>query len=297
MDKTSQWLLSFNSQIEAQIKPLLAEKKNNDKTLTLAITAGKGGVGKTSMAIKFAKTLGQMGLKTLLIDCDFNLSNTAIKLGLPIQDTFYDLLSAKKEFDECLYKEGDFHLLSACNGNLDLFDSNFRFEQIIVDIMNTHADKYDFILLDCPAGLNRETLTLAAYCDDRIFVVTPDRSSITDSYSLIKILGKNFGIKKNHLLINMYSSPSQFGRVATGLSETVENYVGSRTYILGGVQRFDGDTQLFDQHFLQGEESDMHRNFLKVLNKYTDYLASGDFFMSRSTHQESQSLQQDVLQY
>lgn len=274
MEKTSEWLLSFNSSYHRQVQALIQERKNAfNKCSTVSFTGGKGGVGKTSIALKFAKELAKQGRKTLLIDCDYNLSNTAIRLGLPLNNSnFYSLLTAQKTFEECLHKEGNFHLLSACNGDLDLFESKLRLEELIIDIITEHEREYDFILLDCPAGITKEALTLNAYCDQRIFVVTPDKASITDSYSLIKVLATKFGVKENHLLVNMYASQAQFGRVAATMSETVENFLGCRTNILGGLRKIDVEHSRFDKFFLDNEESGFHKKFLKVVQRYSDDL-------------------------
>ena len=141
MRKTSEWLLSNNTQYHKQIKDLLDSRKNKrEKSVTVSVTGGKGGVGKTSVSLKLSKELAKQGHKVLLIDCDYNLSNTALKLGLPITNTFYDLVSANKNFDECLHIDGNFNLLSACNGSLDLFDASFRIEEVIIDIINTHEN-------------------------------------------------------------------------------------------------------------------------------------------------------------
>lgn len=274
MTKTSDWLISFNSSYQRHIHNLLSERQSSpEKTTTISITGGKGGVGKTSVSLKMAKELSAAGQKVLLIDCDYNLSNTSIKLNLPLTNTFYELVTSQKTFDECLHKEGNFHLLSACNGSVDLFDTTFKSEEIIIDIINEHESEYDFILLDCPAGIQREALTLNAYCDLRVVVVTPDKSSITDSYSLIKVLSQKFGIKENHLLVNMYQTDSQFERVVKTLSETVENFLGVRTRILGGVKRFNGNQNKFDNLLLGGGKNDLQDNFLKVVNKLTEELS------------------------
>lgn len=275
MHKTSEWLFSFNSQ-KSQIQSYLTDKRQekNSKTVTVSITGGKGGVGKTSISVKLAKELAQNNFKVLLIDCDTNLANTAIKLGLPLSNNFYSLVTAEKEFDECLYKENTFHLLSACNGSIDLFDTDFRLEDVIIDIINCHGKDYDFVLLDCPAGLLRENLTLNAYCDDRIFIVTPDKSSITDSYSLIKVLSNKFGIKENHLVVNMYSNANQFNRVVKTISETVENFLGCRTHILGGIPKIEVDQSKFDTFFLERGKNHLHKSFCKVVGRYTDQLST-----------------------
>ena len=72
---TTDWLISQNK---------YQSKKTNQKAKTISITAGKGGVGKTSVSVKFARMLADKGYKVLLLDCDYNLSNTVVKLGLPV---------------------------------------------------------------------------------------------------------------------------------------------------------------------------------------------------------------------
>lgn len=296
MKNTSEWLVSFNTNHQSEIDTLVEQRKlQANKTTTISITGGKGGVGKTSVSLKLAKELANQGSKVLLIDCDYNLSNTAIKLGLPVTNTFYSLVSAQKSFEECLHIDGNFHLLSGCNGSVDLFDTEFKLEQIIIDVIHEHENEYDFILLDCPAGLLRETLTLNAYCDKRIVVVTPDRASITDSYSLIKVLSHKFGIKENHLLINMYSTTSQFEKVVKTLSETVENFLGCRTQILGGIRKIDITQAKFDNYFIKSGKNIHHQNFLKVINKLTDELSTSMVSTAHLAAKSMKSFEQEVL--
>ena len=267
MDRTSEWLSSFNSHNEISSQIL---DSTQSETQIISITGGKGGVGKTSISLKLARELVSKGRKVLLIDSDYNLSNTAIKLGLPLNNTFYSLVSAEKVFEDCLYKDGNFHLLSASNGCLDLFDAEFRLEEIVIDILNEHAKEYDFVLIDCPAGLTKQSLTLNAYSDKRVVVVTPDKSSITDSYSLIKVLSMKYGIKENHLLVNMVSQKQQFSKVVKTLSETVENYLGCRTHILGGLRRLNVASGQFDNEFLTPGKNNLHQNFLQVVERLTE---------------------------
>jgi flagellar biosynthesis protein FlhG len=296
MKNPSEWLVSFNSNYQSQIQALVSERKLvQEKTTTISITGGKGGVGKTSVSLKLAKELSNQGAKVLLIDCDYNLSNTAIKLGLPITNTFYSLVSSEKTFEECLHVNGNFHLLSACNGSIDLFDTSFKMEEIIIDIINEHEKEYDYILLDCPAGLMRETLTLNAYCDKRVIVVTPDRASITDSYSLMKVLSHKFGIKENHLLVNMYTTTSQFEKVVKTLSETVENFLGCRTQILGGVKKLDIPQSKFDKYFIEPGKNIHHKNFLQVVNKLTDELSTSVIREAHLASKSMKSFEQEVL--
>lgn len=277
MEKASEWLSSFSSIDQNQVNALKNhEVHERKKTEIISITGGKGGVGKTSVALKLSKTLAASGKKVLLIDCDTNLSNTALKLGLPIDNTFYSLVSAERNFIECLYKEDNFHLLAACNGSIDLFDSKFRLEDIIIDILNSHASDYDYVFLDCPAGLSRDSLTLNAYSDKRVFIVTPDKSSVTDSYSLIKVLNKKFGVNENHILINKVTQKGQFEKIVKTLSETVENFLGCRTKVLGGIRYIDVGRGSFDQALLESGKNDLQKSFDKVINRLAEELVGNE---------------------
>ncbi len=239
------------------------------KAKTISITGGKGGVGKTSVALKLSKTLASTGRKVLLIDCDYNLSNTAVKLGISLSDNFRGFVSGEKKFEECIYTDGNLDLLSACNGNLELFDHGTDIEKIILDVIYTREQYYDYIFLDCPAGLNRETLTLNAYSDERIIVVVPDKSSITDSYSLIKILNNRYGVKDNFLLVNRVSSQEQFLRLIKTMSDTIEKYLNFSIKILGNLRNEVSSSDQFDK-ILLGEENDLHKDFCKIVQKLTE---------------------------
>ena len=269
MHKTSEWLQSFSSSLRPLNRSEL--RRASDFACTkISITGGKGGVGKTSIALKTAKELSSAGYRTLLIDCDSNLSNTAIKLGLPLDNKFEKVLSGEASFEECLIQNGNFHLLPACNGSVSVFEAKLKFDEIIIDIISSHEHEYDYILLDCPAGVSREALTLNAYCDHRWVVVTPDKSSITDSYSLVKLLSQRFGIKENHLLVNMYQNEKQFQKVVLTLSETIENFLGARTQILGGIQKLDVSAEGFDTFFLSENKNEWNKNFVKLLYGFTE---------------------------
>lgn len=291
MHKTSEWLQSFSTSNNPLKKSEL--RRASDFACTkVSITGGKGGVGKTSIALKAAHELASSGYRTLLIDCDSNLSNTAIKLGLPLDNKFEKILSGEATLYDCLIQRGNFHLLPACNGSVEVFESKLNFDEIIIDIISSHEHEYDYILLDCPAGVGRETLTLNAYCDHRWIVVTPDKSSITDSYSLVKLLSNRFGIKENHLLVNMYQSEKQFQKVVLTLSETIENFLGARTHILGGIQKLDVSAEAFDTFFLSENKNEFQRNFAKLLYGFAEKVGGPLTVPNQGAHQ--MAYEQDV---
>jgi len=239
------------------------------KATTISVSSGKGGVGKTSVAILTSKMLSRIGRRVLLIDCDFNLSNTSVKLGLPLNDNFASLLTMRKSFSECLVCDGNFHLLSGCNGSLELANGNYDFDKIVLDIIAEHEKEYDFIVLDLPAGVDNETLNLSAFTDYRFVVVTPDSSSITDAYSLMKLLMKKNNIDCWHLLVNKVGDIQQGKRVIKNLSETVDRFLGGTLKVLGTINYVNLHGDKFDQVLIRADD-EIFGNFSKVINKLAD---------------------------
>ena len=263
--ESSVWLQSFHSN-----RKDLKSPRKNDKAKIICITGAKGGVGKTSVALKLSLELACCGKKILLIDCDWNLSNTAIKLGLPLNDSFLKLLNSEISFEDALYKRGNFHLLSSCNGSFDLFEHEYPFENYWESFVNNQRENYDYIILDSPSGITSQTAFLASYCDKRIFVLNPDCSSITDAYSLIKIIRHKFAIKENFLVVNKVQNKKQFDRVIKTVSETAESYLNVRTHILGGLGLCTGKHEDFDRQFFYGKKNLLNDNFKLILKKFLE---------------------------
>lgn len=260
------WLSSFHSSdLEPKDLPLDRHAK------VIAVTGGKGGVGKTSTALKMCKILSKKSQKVLLIDLDHNLSNTKIKLGLDINDDFFDLISARKTFKECIYTDGNFHLLPGCNGSLDLLDKEFNLYDFLRDIIEAHKAEYDYIFVDCPAGISHATLKMCAYSDKRIFTVVPEKSSITDAYSLIKILKNRYNISNNFFLVNKVESRKQLQRVVNSIVDTTRSFLQANSSYLGHIRLAEGKIDQFDK-LLAEENCSLHQDFCKVVDSFTEKL-------------------------
>ncbi|MBF0314034.1 MAG: AAA family ATPase [Oligoflexia bacterium] len=266
MSKTEDWLKSFKRETAS----IENDWYKNKKAVSISISSGKGGVGKTSLAIKVAIELSKEGYRVLLIDCDFNLSNTLIKLGLPLNNFFYEFIHRGRSFWDALYRNGHFHLLAGCNGHVGLFEQNIHFDQLIIDIINEYESNFDYIILDSPGGISKTTLNLNAYTQKRIVVVTPDKSSITDSYSLIKLLKIRYGIYHNYLVVNRYCNEKQVNKVFKTMDETVENFLGLNLIHLGGIKEFHEKTDCFDTHLLNNSDSSFHQHFLNIVKNLHD---------------------------
>jgi flagellar biosynthesis protein FlhG len=269
--RTQKWLSSFHWSHQEIDKEKYSSLRSGR---TLSVLSGKGGVGKTSISLKLASELAGQNLKILVIDLDYNLANCLIKLGLPIRNDFWDLLNSKKSFDDCLNRLGNLHILSGCSGSLDLFENEDDVERIIIDIIHCHKDEYDFVIIDSPAGLSKKVLTINSYTDDRLVVLTPDKSSLTDAYSSIKVLYTKYGVHTNHILVNKVHSVDQYKKCVKTLSETIETFLGCRSIFLGGIKWENIAGNEFDKFLFEDKKSSLHRTMGKVVNYFTDKLSS-----------------------
>jgi flagellar biosynthesis protein FlhG len=241
---------------------------SNSSSVKISFTAGVPGSGKTLIALKTALEFSRNGKKTLLIDCDVNSNNTSTKLGLVKKKEFQKFLSGESSLAESVFQQGSFHLLVA-DGDF-ILDVEKHFEQIVIDIIRSHENEYDYIIVECPPLGKNYFLNLHAFCDQRVIVITPDRKSLTESYSFIKMITQRFGNIENHIFINKYVNHNHFLKVSSSLSETIENFIGAKTHLFGGIPKFNFDDDGFDTFFLSGTKNEINHNFVKLLLGFTE---------------------------
>ncbi len=258
MLSAGQWLLAQNR---------FNSKRKLKQTITISVTGGKGGVGKTSLSIKMAQILAGLDYKVLLVDFDYNLSNIPIKLNQNLNEDFFSLVTGTKTFEQVVRTSHSFDYLSGCHGNRDLFNHKKNISRPLLDIIRNCEKKYDIIIFDCPAGLNHEALLINTYSDYRFFVVTPENSSITDSYALMKILKNEFGVNENHLLLNKISSNQEKNKIVRSLMDTSLSFLNCRLRFLGTLENVNISIDKFNKFILE-EENSFHKRLTKILTDF-----------------------------
>lgn len=248
-DKTI-WLDSFRSK--------------NRSAQVFAVCSGKGGVGKTSIALRLAKMYAESSKKVLLIDCDFNLSNTSIKLGINLKDNFLKVVKNPHSMLDYVEKLHGFDLLPGCNGDVEVLESRHIITKAVVDILGLYSHFYDMIILDAPAGATKESLSLVTLADYRIFVITPEPSSITDSYSLFKLSTEHYGCSNNLMIINRYQDINQANKVKNIMIDTTKKFAKDSFYHLGEIPEFSVSHNEFDHFFVETADSAMVDSFSNI---------------------------------
>ena len=164
----------------------------NRQPQIIAVTSGKGGVGKTNFSVNTALLLARLNQKVLIIDADIHLGNVDVLFGISPDFTLVDVLKGNKSLKEIIKNTPygvDF--LPATSGVMDMIEGEDNIVRSIAQAFSTFQNDYDIILIDTGAGVSISTLSFVLGTDKIIVVVTPDPSSISDAYAMIKIINQN----------------------------------------------------------------------------------------------------------
>ena len=209
-------------------------------TLSIAIISGKGGVGKTNLALNLAYALHRAKQRVLLMDCDIGLANLDVLLGIAPKVSIEQVMMGEAEFEDALVglEPGGFSLLPASSGVEALKDVGMALRSSFLKQLNDAARSYDYLLLDVGAGITDTVQSFASRSALRIVIVTPEPTSVTDAYALIKVLQTHHGITDFHVLVNQAESPAEEKTTFTRLAAACDKFLGITLNSLGGV-RFD----------------------------------------------------------
>lgn len=164
--------------------------QRQNRTFSLSILSGKGGVGKTNIALNLAYALYQAGQNTLLVDCDLGLANLDVMLGIAPEGSLHDILNHNAKVEDILFNLGKngLDLIPAASGVTDILDLDEDQQDNVVQRLTKVMSKYNFLLLDLGAGINQTVQSFAAMTHHQVVVITPEPTSLTDGYALIKVL-------------------------------------------------------------------------------------------------------------
>ncbi|WP_337098870.1 MinD/ParA family protein [Paenibacillus sp. YIM B09110] len=181
----------MNDQAEA-LRNLIKQRERKEEgrqTRIVTVTSGKGGVGKSNFSLNFAIMLKRLGQKVLVFDADIGMANIDVLMGVSSRYSLYHLLKQEKTIWDIIQlgPEG-LHFIAGGSGFSDLL--NLTKEQLdgFAEQIDKLHGQYDIILFDTGAGLSKETVKFIAASQETIVVTTPEPTSITDAYALIKMV-------------------------------------------------------------------------------------------------------------
>lgn len=216
----------------------LAEVAVSNGMNVIAVTSGKGGVGKTNVAVNLAVSLAREGREVVLFDGDLGLANVDIALGLKPRYDIRHVIAGERTLQEVLL-EGPHgvRIVPATSGISDMTRLSAPQQANIIRAFSELTVGVDTLIVDTGAGIDSSVLTFCSACQAVLVVICDEPSSITDAYALIKVLNKECGVQNFQLLANMVDSDAH-GRLLYGkLSRVASRFLDVSLGYLGAVPR------------------------------------------------------------
>ncbi|AVS74314.1 MinD/ParA family protein [Paracidovorax cattleyae] len=194
----------------------------------IAITSGKGGVGKTFVSANLAAALTRRGYRVLVLDADLGLANLDVVLNLHPKVTLHDVFVGKAELDDAVIEApGGFSVVLAGSGMVEYSRLTPEVRSEFLNVIQTLAPRYDVLLLDTGAGISDVVLFSVSLASEVLIVATPEPTSLTDAYAAIKVLATQQKRQYVRLIVNQAARPGD-GRAITGqLQQVLDRFVST----------------------------------------------------------------------
>jgi len=170
---------------------------------TIAISSGKGGVGKTFLSVHLADRAVQKGKRVLLVDADLGLANVDVMLGITAPGSIQQVVDGQSQLSDILVTHSNgFDVLPGGSGLHELSHLSAIQQRLLLDEINDLTSNYDLVLIDTAAGIGENVLYFTSCAESILVVLTPDPTSLTDAYALIKVLSSKRDVGKFMVAIN-----------------------------------------------------------------------------------------------
>lgn len=202
----------------------------------LAISGGKGGVGKTLTTANLGLCMARMGMRTLLIDGDFGLANLDVVLNLRPQFTLDDVLCGERHLKDIIMTgcEG-VRVIPSSSGVMKVPELDKLQKLMLLDQIESLDEEFDVVLIDTPAGVSKNVQYWTSSAAEVIMVVTPEPTSLADCYASIKILSQTTSENSFKLIVNMVRNDIEAKKIYEKISTLSDEYLQVRVDYLGYI--------------------------------------------------------------
>lgn len=211
---------------QAKTAPVAVPLKPIGKVL--AVTSGKGGVGKTFVSANLAAALAKRGHRVLVLDADLGLANLDVVLNLYPKVTLHDVFTGKAKLEDAIIKApGGFSVLLAGSGMVEYSRLTPEVRDDFLRIMTGLVPLYDIILLDTGAGISDVVLFAVSLASEVLIVATPEPTSLTDAYATIKVLTGQQKRQNIRMVVNQTARLGDGRAITTQLQQVLDRFVKS----------------------------------------------------------------------
>lgn len=192
----------------------------------ISITSGKGGVGKTNIVANLGYQLSRAGQRVLILDADLGLGNLDILLGLAPRFNLSHVLSGEKSIRDIIVEgPGKLSILPAASGIQELTQLSREQKMRLLSALDQLLDSIDILLIDSAAGISPNVMDFSVAAQEIMVVVTPEPTSITDAYALMKVLSTRYSEKTCRLIVNQVSSEQEGREIFRQLNLVAQKFL------------------------------------------------------------------------
>lgn len=222
----------------------LRTRLKNNAIKVIAVTGGKGGVGKSNVSLNLAVSLCQQGKRVLLLDADLGLANIDVMLGLRVTKNLSHVLSGECTLDEVMV-EGPHGLkvVPATSGTQSMVELTQAQHAGLIRAFSELKTPIDVLIVDTAAGISDMVLAFARASQDVLVVVCDEPTSVTDAYALMKILNYDYGVYKFKIIANMVTSLKQGQELFAKLTKVTDRFLDAQLELVSCVP-FDNNIRL-----------------------------------------------------
>lgn len=247
---------------------------NTSQTTVIGIASGKGGVGKSTIAVNLGQALANQGKKTTLLDADLGLANAQILLGLDAPYNIGDVINEKKTVNEVLIPcNENFSLIPGASGDPVLANISPLIAKSLIKEVTSEIDDLDVLIVDCAAGLAESNLAFLESCDIKLIVVQDEPASIADCYGVIKIESKKNQMDNIFVLPNRVKSQNAGKSLFDKLNKVCMKFLEEPVYYLDSVVNDDlliANARKRESLFPNHETSAAAYNFSQLAEKISE---------------------------
>jgi flagellar biosynthesis protein FlhG len=212
----------------------LRRAANPGPVQVIAVTGGKGGVGKTSVSVNLATALASTGKRVMLLDGDLGLANVDVFLGLSPRHTMAHVLSGERSLDEIILESAQgVQVVPGASGVADLANLSAAGHLNLVQAFSTLSTRVDAMIVDTSAGISHSVMQFSQAAQHVLLVVCDEPASMTDAYALVKVLSRTHNVNRFRVLANMVRAPGEgeilfdkLQRVTSKFLDATLEYVG-----------------------------------------------------------------------
>lgn len=212
------------------------ERHSMHPVQVIAVTGGKGGVGKSNVSVNLAIALAEMGRRVVVLDADLGLANIDVLLGITAKENITNVLKGEVSLRDVMVNgPGGIRIIPAASGTQEMASLDPREHAGLIRAFSSISDQLDVLIVDTAAGIGDGVVSFVKASQEVMVVVTDEPTSITDAYALIKLLNRDHGVFRFRVLANMVKTSQDGHNLFAKLTKVTDRFLDVALQYVGCI--------------------------------------------------------------